>query len=182
MARPSFRDRLTFDAARGEYRDGDIRYLMLRADTLMGLFAELPEAARAEALAAFARAVARFGGRSARAYQAAGAQEADALLATIAATAPQLGWGIWTLRREADALALEVHNSPFAAGAGAGAGALAAPVCAPIVGMLRAVGAIVLGGEVAADETSCAATGGACCRFTVRRATLPRAATAVPDR
>lgn len=175
---PDFRDRLIFDAARGEYRDGDIRYLMLRPDALMGLFAELPEAARAPALAAFARSITRFGGRSAAAYQAAGAADAAALLATIAATAPQLGWGVWTLQRDGDGLALSVANSPFAAGAGAAA----QPVCAPIVGMLRAVGAMVLGGDVAATETACAATGAGCCRFTVRRATPPPEAAAAPGR
>ncbi len=173
-----FRDRLVFDAARGEYRDGDIRYLMLRPDALMGLFAELPAAMRDAALAAFARSITRFGGRSARSYQAAGAADADALLATIAATAPQLGWGIWDLARDAAGLALTVRNSPFAAGAGPSPG----PVCAPIVGMLRAVGGMVLDGEAAAHETECAAAGAPCCRFTVRRAAPPVAAAAAPSR
>ena len=175
---PAFRDRLVFDAARGEYRDGDIRYLMLRPDALMGLFAELPEAARADALAALARSVARFGGRSAQAYRAAGAATGAALLETIAATAPQLGWGVWDLRQEDDALELVVQNSPFAAGAGQAT----QPVCAAIGGMLRAVAEIVLEGDVAAAETACAAAGAPCCRFTARRASPPRAAAAAPPR
>ena len=175
---PAFRDRLTFDGARGEYRDGDIRYLMMRPDALMGLFAELPEAARGEALAALAHSVARFGGRSARSYRAAGAATPAALLDSIAATAPQLGWGVWELRLEDDALHLTVENSPFAAGFGASA----QPVCAAVTGMLRAVGELVFGGEVSAAEDSCAATGAACCRFTARRAAPPRAAAAAPSR
>jgi predicted hydrocarbon binding protein len=175
---PSLRERLVFDAARGEYRDGNARYMMLRADTLMGLFAELPEATRAEALAAFARAVTHFGGRSARAYRAAGATTPEALFETIAATAPELGWGVWRLWCEGEAIMLSVENSPFAAGAGSGPHA----VCAPILGMLHAVGEIVFGGPVAVEETACAATGAACCRFTARRAAPPRAAAAVPSR
>ncbi len=175
---PAFRDRLTFDAARGEYRDGDIRYLMMRPDALMGLFAELPPQARAEALAALARSVARFGGRSARSYRAAGADSPAALLDTIAATAPQLGWGVWELRREDDALHLRVENSPFAAGSGASAD----PVCAAIAGMLCAVGELVLGGDVSVTEESCAATGAACCRFTARRVAPPPATGARPSR
>ena len=175
---PSFRDRLSFDAARGEYRDGDIRYLMMRPDALMGLFAELSPQARAEAFAALARSVTRFGGRSARAYRAADAATPAALLDTIAATAPQLGWGVWALRVDDDALHLTVVNSPFAAGFGASAD----PVCAAIAGMLRAVGELVLGGDVAAAETVCAATGAACCHFTARRAAPPPAAAAAPSR
>ena len=175
---PAFRDRLVFDAARGEYRDGDIRYLMMRPDALMGLFAELPPQARAEALAALARSVARHGGRSARKYRADGAASDAALLDTIAATAPQLGWGVWELRLEDDALHLRVENSPFAAGFGTSA----QPVCAAITGMLRAVGEIALGGDVSAAEESCAATGAACCRFTARRAAPHRAAEATPSR
>lgn len=171
---PDFRDRVILDEAQGEYRDGGVRYLMLRADTLMGLFAELPEPARSEALAAFARSVARFGGRSARAYQAAGAADPDALLRTIAATAPQLGWGVWELRREGDGLTLAVRNSPFATGTGR--------CCAPIAGMLQAVGGIVLQADVVAQETDCAATGAVCCRFTARRAAPPVAAAAEPRR
>jgi predicted hydrocarbon binding protein len=144
----------------------------------MGLFAELPAAARGEALAAFARSVAHFGGRSARAYQEAGAVTPEALLATIAATAPELGWGVWTFAREGETLVLDVRNSPFAAGAGAGV----QPVCAPIAGMLCAVGEMALGGAVTVAEVACAAAGAACCRFTVSRATRPLAAAATPSR
>lgn len=173
-----FRDRLRFDADQGEYRDGDIRYMMIRPDALMGLIAELPEAVRGEALEAFARSIHRFGGRSARAYQAMGAADATALLHTIETTAPQLGWGTWALTRSDDGLALSVHNSPFAAGAGRGPHA----VCAPIRGMLTAVGELVMGTQVRVAETACAATGAPCCRFAVTPAPQPVAATATPPR
>lgn len=159
----SFRDRLAFDAERGEYRDGDIRYLMIRPDALMGMIAELPEPVRPQALEAFARSIHRFGGRSARAYQAAGADEADALLRTIAATAPQLGWGVWRLTRTPSGLSLVVTNSPFAAGAGE----VGVAVCAPIRGMLRAVGELVCGQVSDVTETACAAAGAPACRFAV---------------
>jgi predicted hydrocarbon binding protein len=167
-----FRDRLVFDAERGEYRDGAIRYMMIRPDALMGIIAEMPEPVRGHAMEAFGRSIRRFGGHSARAYRDAGA---DDLLATIEATAPQLGWGRWRLTRVEDGLALAVENSPFAAGAGASAH----PVCAPIRGMLTAIGEMLLG-EVAVAETACAAMGAPCCTFKVRAA--PRvAATAAPS-
>ncbi len=161
-----FRDRLRFDPNRGEYRDGDIRYMMLRADALMGLFAELPEAQRLPAMMALGRSIRTFGGRSVAAYQAMGAVDAAAMLDTIASTAPQLGWGIWHFRREAGAILLHVRNSPFAAGAGQSPH----PVCHAICGMLTAMGPVILGGAVRATETRCAARdGGEDCEFRIVR-------------
>ena len=62
---PCFADRLVRDAERGEWRDGETRYLLLRQDSLMGMFRRLAPSARDEALAALAAAVAEAGGRSA---------------------------------------------------------------------------------------------------------------------
>ena len=58
-----FRRRLTFDLARGELRDGDTRYLILREDSLMGLFKRLPQPARTDAFKAFAAPVTGHGAR-----------------------------------------------------------------------------------------------------------------------
>jgi uncharacterized protein len=182
----NFRDRLIYDAEHGEYRDGDIRYMMIRPDALMGMIAELPEDVRPLALEAFARSIRNFGGRSARSYQAAGAADAAALLDVIQQTAPQLGWGRWRLERTSDGLALTVENSPFAVSISNDIGAATVrspyPVCAPIRGMLTAVGEMVLGEAVVVAETACAATGASCCRFSVSRAAPPPAAEAAPSR
>jgi len=156
-----FKHRLSFDLAHGELRDGDTRYLIMRADSLMGLFKRLPEPVRIDALKAFAASVAEYGGRSAARYTA---EDGDAryLLATIAANAPQLGWGVWHFSlTEARELQLEVKNSPFAHGYGASPEA----VCAPIVGMLSAVASIIYDAPAQAEEIVCASTGGAVCRF-----------------
>jgi uncharacterized protein len=158
----SFRDRLVWDADRGDIHDRDIPYLLIRPDSLMGIFQFLPEGDRAAAFEAFARSIAHFGRGSAESYQALGADHADALLMTIADTAPQLGWGIWRFTRDGeDMLSLSVENSPFAAGYGESD----VPVCAPIRGMLEAVGGIVYGVDMAARETACAATGASRCTF-----------------
>ena len=97
----TFRERLVFDADRGEYRDGDIRYMMIRPDALMGIFAEIARTAGAprrwspSPVPSGASAV-----ESARAYQDAGAPGPATLLRTIEETAPQLGWGQWRLVRQ----------------------------------------------------------------------------------
>jgi len=161
----SFRDRLVWDAERGDIHDRDIPYLLIRPDSLMGIFQFLPEADRPAAFEAFARSIAHYGRGSAESYQALGADQADALLATIADTAPQLGWGIWRFTRDGeDRLSLSVDNSPFAAGFGDSD----MPVCAAIRGMLEAVGGLVYGADMAASETACAATGAPRCTFDLR--------------
>jgi predicted hydrocarbon binding protein len=147
------------DPARGELREGDARYLLIRSDSLMGLFRRLPEPARSQAFSAFADSLAEHGGSSARRYLS--ETERKKLLERIEATSGELGWGVWKFERENDTLALTVENSPFAHGHGPSS----APVCAAITGMLRAVAALVFEKEMRAEETACAASGAAVCRF-----------------
>jgi len=162
-----FRDRLAFDLDKGELRDGELRYLLLRADALMGMFKGLPEAARQAALASLGRSVLTHGGDSARTYLRRSGADPKALRGIISTTAPQLGWGLWRFGPdEPDQLTLEVRNSPFVAGYGASEHAL----CAPIAGMLEAVSGLVLGAPAIAEETVCAAvTGEDVCRFVAKK-------------
>lgn len=164
-AAPRLADRLVRDAQRGEWRDGETRYLLLRTDSLMGLFHRLAPASRADALVALAAAVAEAGGRSAARYRQTAPADPSALLETIAAAAADLGWGVWTFARaSADELHLEVVNSPFAQGFGASS----TPVCSAIAGMAGAVATMVLGRPASAEEIECAATGAQSCRFIAR--------------
>ncbi len=143
-------------------RDAEIRYLRLRADTLMGMFRHLPGPARAQAFAALVRSTAEHGGDSARRTLESSGGDAAALLAMIEKTAAELGWGNWRFaEREAARLVLEVADSPFAAGYGAAD----TEVCAPITGMLQAVAELALGSACEARELQCRARGAASCRF-----------------
>ncbi|MFY9314474.1 MAG: V4R domain-containing protein [Burkholderiales bacterium] len=142
--------------------DPRIRYLSLRADTLMGMFRHLPGPARVQAFAALVRSTAEHGGDSARRYLESGAGDTAALLATVEKTAAELGWGAWRFGEcGATGLALEVTDSPFAAGYGAAD----TEVCAPITGMLQAVAGLALGSACEAREVQCRARGAARCRF-----------------
>jgi predicted hydrocarbon binding protein len=160
-------ERLHFDTDRGQVLDGPRRYVLLRADVLMGLFDALPDATRDQALRSFAGAVTRFGADSVRAY-ATGVGRAQ-LLATMQDAAASLGWGTWRFESAADdILRLEVQNSPFAAGTTR----RDAPACAPVTGMLRAVADALWPGGAHAEERSCAAQCGRevhLCRFEARR-------------
>lgn len=167
---PEFKDRLIFDVERGELRDGPVRYLLIRQDSLTGMFRKLPAPARRAALAALAQSIEECGGDSADRYIEANA--IARLTDVVANTAAQLGWGAWRFDESvAGELGLEVENSPFAESADDDA---PGPACAPIAGMLGALGARILGGPVAVDEIACATQGGARCRFRVRLAPANR--------
>ena len=164
MAAPEFKDRLIFDTAAGEILDATRRYLLVRPDSFMGIFARLPEPARTQALGALEAAVFEHGSDSARAYLASGGGDARTLIDTIARTAPQLGWGRWTFDIAGDKIALTVDNSPFAQGYGPSD----TPVCHAVAGMLRAVATLLFDAAAAARECTCTACGSAACRFEAR--------------
>lgn len=156
-----FRDRLRWEEASGAIFDGTIRYMMVRPDALMGIFARLEPEARAQALAALGASVRERGKRSARTYIEG---DVSALLRTIEATAPDLGWGVWRFEPSGDGFVLRVDNSPFAAGA-----EFEGRVCHAIAGMAASVGELVLGVPCEAHEVTCAASGARACSFKVER-------------
>ena len=159
-------ERLRFDTANGQVLDDTRRYVLLRADVLTGLFDELPEEAKGEALRAFGRSVARHGADSVRAYAAAIGLEA--LPAAMEQSAASLGWGRWHIEQAGSgaastpSLRLTVENSPFAA-----AGSPSAePVCHAIAGMLEATAGALWQRAAVAHETRCrAAHGDGGCHF-----------------
>lgn len=185
---PTLRERLAWDGPTGRIHDGPRRYLMMRPDVLMGALAALAPMARQEVLDAWAASTEDHGADSLRAYAAMVRGDAAALQAATAAAAADLGWGRWTLSSDDRSIQLEVHHSPFVAGWRAAAKEVSAthPVCAPILGMLRALAAEIFPGGCEVRETRCAAmrTPGladsasavqagpesqACCRFSAWR-------------
>jgi predicted hydrocarbon binding protein len=165
-------ERLHFDTANGQVLDQSRRYVLLRADVLMGLFDALPAAARVEALRAFEHSVATHGIDSLRAYAAEPGVDAQALQRVVESVAASLGWGRWQLTQDDSTLSLEVHNSPFAAACTPATG----PVCHAIAGMLEALATVVFGRNASARESACAASNGApCCRFSARIDSSPPA-------
>jgi len=157
----SFRDRLVFDETNGTYHDGAMRYMFIKPEAVMHIALEMPEDQRPAVFEAMARSVFKNGGKSAQTYQQAGAVNPEDLLAVIRETAGQLGWGKWTTELVEGRLRVTVANSPFVMGYGASD----TPVCAPILGMLRAVSGMVLGGPTDVQEVQCAATGADSCLF-----------------
>src|SRR5690242_7237809 len=135
-------ERLVFDSARGAVLDGPRRYVLMRADVLMGLFANLDGDARDAALDALGRSVAEHGADSVRAYR--DAVGVEALPSMMEGAAASLGWGRWRFdagdpvaagdvaAAGVRSLHLTVADSPFAAEAPRGVAA-----CHAIAGMLE---------------------------------------------
>ncbi|SFV11442.1 V4R domain-containing protein [Pseudoduganella namucuonensis] len=162
-----FKDRLRFDEQAGAIHDADRRYLLMRADVLMGMLHELPPATGAAVLEALAASTRKHGGKSLAAYL--GAAGRARLRQTVIDSAAGLGWGVWRITgadgRLEQRLELEVENSPFVQGHGPSG----RPVCAPINGILHSLAGVLLDGEVAVTEHRCAAQHGGVCRFSARR-------------
>jgi len=156
------RQRLTWDQPSGAILDADRRYVMLRADVLMGMFASLPPEQRTQALESLQASVRHHGGASARAYHANGASDVASFLQVMADSAADLGWGAWRFGAgDAATPTLTVQDSPFAT-ASMGSDR---PVCHAITGMLEAVSALVTGEPKTFRETRCASMGAPCCEF-----------------
>src|SRR4051794_6592468 len=116
---PTFRQRLQW-ADNGSIHDGDIRYLLLRTDSLMGIFKRLDPTLRMPAFQAFGQSLAENGRKSLesrmRRMNLSGAQLYEDLARSSGA---HLGWGIWTYRRtRRKQFEVDVANSPFPHGYG----------------------------------------------------------------
>ena len=105
------------DKADGALHAGDVRYVLVRADGLMGCFksslGSTPLAMYQEIEDSFFR----FGGKSTQQYAETLGEDPEELLSKIEEIAPQLGWGKWALSLEPNQqrLNLTVENSPFSA-------------------------------------------------------------------
>ena len=163
---PPLRERLAWSDD-GALNDGEIRYLLIRTDSLMQVFKRLPADVRRQALDAFEVSLSENGRKSLQARMRRLNLSRDQLYDDIAkSSASQLGWGVWTFQRSgAGGFTVAVANSPFVHGFGPSDH----PVCFPIKGMLVAMGELVLGSAVHVEETACAAVGGQCCHFAVSR-------------
>jgi uncharacterized protein len=152
------------DEMNGEIYDGEIRYLLMRPDVLMGLLKNLPADSRSIALQAFAQSAFENGMASMLHYEASGLAGTDDALDYLCRKGAALGWGRWN--HSTDDLGnpvFAVINSPFAAGYGS----CNQPVCAPIAGIIRAMIKVCFGRDCSVAETQCAAQGAESCRFQV---------------
>ena len=159
-----FWERANRDPGNGQIMDGDTRYVLFRTDVIAAVVNQLPEEARHATLNSFTEAVKQHGGKSLARYLGMVEGDVDALLATVEATAPALGWGVWRFERTPQRLSLTVRNSPFVAFETADQ----ASSCAPILGMFTALAEMVLE-QVSAEEISCGKSDASECSFVAEK-------------
>jgi uncharacterized protein len=154
------------DPSRGVIADGDIRYVLIRADVLMGIARELTGKG-GDFLAAFEASAFRNARDSFARYREEGRFAAGDFLQRCGEVAASLGWGRWKVSDHgAEGRSVVVEDSPFALGFGHAE----APVCAPISGVLQAMALVGYGVAVQVQEISCAAQGAQRCHFVLRPA------------
>lgn len=165
MANMPLHLRLQFDTDHGQVLDQTRRYVLMRADVLMGLFNQLEPVARSSALHALGNSVTLHGADSVRAYAAQTGVTPSIFLDTIVSSAASLGWGCWRFEAVSGGLRLSVVNSPFASAALFDD----TSACHAISGMLEAVGMALWDIPCRAQELHCNAlhpsSRGAACIF-----------------
>lgn len=159
---------LTSDLEQGALHIKDVRYLLIRPETLIAiqkaLEAEVGFDRAGEILYPGGFTGGRLSGERYRREFGLTEREAVAFMCRMGG---EIGWGcfqILELDEETRRLCITVENSPFAETYGAGA---PGGVCHLIRGVLGGLGAGVFGTEVVAQETHCEAQGDAECRFEV---------------
>lgn len=153
---------LKYDHARGEILDNGVRYLLIRPDVLMGIANESAGIALKSFLKAFEASAFHNVQASFAQYRSDGRFSNVDILESTCTIAATLGWGLWTVIPQSDGSTIvEVSNSPFAAGVGSSDKV----VCAPIVGILKAVSLAQCAPTPDVEEISCVARGEHICRF-----------------
>ncbi len=147
--------------AEGAIFDGNIRYVMIRPDVLMGTARQLGQGG-ADFLAALEESAFQNAQASFATYRESDRFGEEDFLASACGVANKLGWGLWSASEELNGTrVVRVDNSPFAEGYGTSGH----PVCAPIKGVLRAIALIGYGQSAIVQETACVAQGAQQCSF-----------------
>lgn len=162
----NIKDRMDWDTKNGQILDGDRRYVLLRADVLMGIFTGLDPQQKQAALRSFQQSAYQNGNGSVQSYWQEINEDSQQLLNSMIAISAQLGWGAWSIQEQThDRLIIQVKNSPFAHAVKH----QSQPICHPIVGIIQAMGQLIFHAEVQTIENQCAAQhlSASTCTFTI---------------
>lgn len=170
MAENSILADLTYHPTDGALRFKDVRYLLIRPETLASIQTAMEAEIGPERAGEILYAGGFTGGQlSGRKYKdVLGLTDREAV-EFICRMGGEIGWGhfrLVDLDPQARRLVVDVDHSPFA-GAYVGPASGGAGVCHLIRGVLGGLASGVFGAEVQAHETQCLAIGDARCRFEV---------------
>ena len=157
---------MTWDPEAGRLRFKDVRYLLIRPETVAAVHRGMLALGASPAEVLY-RAGYEGGVKSETHYREVLGQTAEEAVSYMAAMGGQIGWGamrLVSLDAGRGELVLEVAGSPFAQALGPSA----EPVCHLTRGIFSGVAEAVLGWKVVASEESCVAAGAPKCVFVIR--------------
>lgn len=160
------KQRMNWDTENGQILDENRRYILLRADVLMGIFTSLDSQQKQAALQSFQQSVYKNGNDSVQAYWQEIKGDSQQLLTSMMSISAQLGWGVWSVQEQtSERLIIHVRNSPFAQASKA----QSEPICYAIVGIIEAMGQLIFNTQVHVFENQCAAhqSSPSVCSFTI---------------
>lgn len=157
---------LRFDPEKGELSFKDIRYMLIRPETIVQFQKEVEKAIGERTSFAMSRGGYEGGSLSTTAYKEKFNLSDEEVVDFMCNMGSQLGWGRFQLVELGDdRLVVDVHNSAFAEKYGSSEDA----VCHMIEGVLAGLGRTVLKSDVRSIEEMCAAKGDDVCRFVITR-------------
>lgn len=158
---------MTFDSARGALLYKDVRYLLIRPETLIAFQKAAEEQLGLGADKLFYEGGFTGGTLSAKRYREVFGLSDEESVAFMAKMGMEIGWGKFEIMRfdsVAGELIFQVESSPFAGAYGkSGRG-----VCHLIRGVFAGLMSGIIGREVYSHEEECLALGNPCCRFLIR--------------
>jgi predicted hydrocarbon binding protein len=162
----SILDNLEYDEGRGTLTFKDVRYMLIRPDTVVD-FQKAVEAELGDRTAEMMMAGGYTGGsRSSQRYKEVFDYSNEEIVAFMCNMGREIGWGDFEVEefdQEVRRLVVLVRNSAFAEAYGdADRG-----VCHLIRGVMAGMAAGIFGADVRSDETHCRAKGDPHCRFVI---------------
>lgn len=163
----SILDNLEYDAEAGRIAFKDVRYMLIRPDTVVD-FQKAVEAEVGDRVAEMMMAGGYTGGsRSSKRYKEVFNYSDDEIVAFMCTMGAEIGWGKFEVERfdaHDKELIVVVRDSPFAEAYGSAG----EPVCHMIRGVMAGMAAGIFGGDVSSKETHCRAKGDELCRFVLK--------------
>jgi len=156
---------LIFDSEEGGLFFKEVRYLLVRPETLAALQKAAEKEFGEKASQILYQSGYEGGSLSSKRYREVFGFSDKEIIHFMVEMGPQIGWGRFELERfdGNKILIVRVYHSPFAEAYGPSS----KPVCHMIRGVLGGMGSLVFGKKIESKEVSCLAKGDEYCRFEI---------------
>ena len=157
---------LKFDSEKGGLFFKEVRYLLIRPETLLAFQKAAENEIGEKASQILFQSGFAGGSLSSKKYREVFSLSDEEIISFMIEMGSQIGWGRFELEKfdpMERQLMINVFHSPFAEAYGSSS----FPVCHFIRGVLSGMASMIFGGEIEVKELSCLAKGDPCCRFKI---------------